>query len=209
MNILKEFTYNCRFLTGGDGSNEDSVELSLESVTDTARFIAKDVIFNHLLEPSSCGKTGPKSAYSRTMLRLVRELSDRHEILFEKNVKLVVGQSQNGVCSIGEGLKQVVNQMLKDEQTNWGRIVTIYTFSFCTARYCKAHDMSNMVESIVDATGDCVRSHVSDWILNQGGWEAFEKQFSKEETTESKIWTGLLCTFAFGLGTIATITALK
>jgi hypothetical protein len=142
------------------------------------------------------------------MQRVVKELSKKHEIVFGKSVRSIVDVSQNGVSPLGDGLAKVFSEMFKDGQKSWGRVVAVYTFAHCMAEYCVQNGMQHDVKSIANVTATYVENDLSEWILSQGGWDSFEQQFREEETTESKVWKGLLCTFV-GLGTLVTITALK
>lgn len=209
MNILKELTCKCSFLSGG-GSGVDGVfPPTIETVKETSRLLADEVCCCHDVQKSPEKRSyGSNLVHVRTMQRVVKALLIKHEIIFDKSVRSIAEVSQNGVSHVDVGLRKVFSEMFKDGQVNWGRVVAVYAFAHCMANYCVLNDMQNDVKSIANVTATYVENNLSEWILNQGGWDSFEKQFHEEETTESKVWKGLLCTFV-GLGTLVTITALK
>lgn len=205
MNIWNQLTCKCNVLSGGGNGVDGVFTPTIETVKETSRLLAY-VVCSH--DDQKSGSYGSNLTHERTMQRVVKELSKKHEIVFGKSVRSIVELSQNGVSPLGDGLTKVFSEMLKDGQKNWGRVVAVYTFAHCMAEYCVQNDLQHDVKSIANVTATYVENDLSEWILSRGGWDSFEQQFREEETTESKVWKGLLCTFV-GLGTLVTITALK
>lgn len=163
MNILKELTCKCSFLSGG-GSGV--FPHTIETVKETSRLLAFEVCRHDVQRlPATCSLV-----CVRTMQRVVKDLSKKHEIVFEKSVKSVADVSQNGVSHVDVGLRKVFSEMFKDGQKNWGRVVAVYAFAHCLANYCVLNDMQHDVNSIANVTATYVENDLSEWILSQGGW---------------------------------------
>lgn len=65
----------------------------------------------------------------------------------------------------------VVNEIFKDKQYNWGRIVSVYAFGGRLAQYAVEN---NICDSDIEFIGDFVGRFVADklgwWIEVNGGW---------------------------------------
>jgi hypothetical protein len=183
-------------------SSSSEPQESLESVKKISLDLAKDVIPYLSNINASCA---PLNEHAKTLRRTSDEICRRHEILFNF-VRLNV--IDNNVHDTGSSLKRVMDEMFTDGHFNWGRVVTVYAFAGSLARYCSENGKQDFVDSISCITGSYVSEKLSTWIHQQGGWDAFDRYFPEEDSTESAIWKGLLYTF-LGLGALATITALK
>lgn len=171
MNILKELTCKCSFLSNG-GSGVDGVfPPTVESVKETSRLLAFEVCCHDVQRsPSTPSNGGSNLVYVRTIQRVVKELSRKHEIVFEKSVRSLADGSQNGVSHVDDGLRKVFEGMFKDGQKNWGRVVAVYAFAHCMANYCVLNDMQHDVNCVANVTATYVENDLSEWILSQGGW---------------------------------------
>lgn len=68
-------------------------------------------------------------------------------------------------------LRNIFDEMLSDQRLNWGRILTIYCFSGCTAKHLVEKGCSSEVaRQIARTCGDFVTREMSTWIAEQGGW---------------------------------------
>lgn len=68
-------------------------------------------------------------------------------------------------------LCNIFAEMLSDQRLNWGRVLTIYCFSGCTAKHLIEKGCSSEVASQIARTcGDFVTKEMSIWIEEQGGW---------------------------------------
>lgn len=68
-------------------------------------------------------------------------------------------------------LRNIFAEMLSDQRFNWGRVLTIYCFSGCTAKHLIEKGCSSEVANQIARTcGDFVTREMSTWIEEQGGW---------------------------------------
>lgn len=170
MDIFNNLTYKCSFLSRG-GSGVDGVfPPTIETVKETSRLLADEVCCRDVQRLPETRSYGSNLVYVRTMQRVVKELSRKHEIVFEKSVKSVADVSQNGVSPVDVGLRKVFSEMFKDGHKNWGRVVAVYAFAHCMADYCVRNDMQHDVKSIANVTATYVENDLSEWILSEGGW---------------------------------------
>lgn len=173
MNILNQITCNCSFLSGG-GATTDDVQPSSGSVRETARILATEVCCHDVLKTSpTVRSTGPNAVHVRTMRTVVGKLLDKHRIVFDKSARTVAPEAWLSVQDVDEGLRQVVTNMFKDGQINWGRVAAVYAFARRLSQHAVEHDMTEMPERIADATARFVEDDLSGWILSQGGWVRF------------------------------------
>jgi len=121
----------------------------------------------------------PFNSHSKTLRRVVDELSDRHTILFKSMVdKLHIDKPESGRTSfIG-----IANEIFSDGKYNWGRIATLYAFAGWLAKYCVENNVcstgvesannacDNVVQMIGETAGKYVAEKLADWISTQGGW---------------------------------------
>jgi len=170
MDILKDLTCKCSFLSGGGSGVDGVISPTIETVKETSRLLASEVCCRDVQRSPTTGSYGSNLIYVRTMQRVVKELSIKHEIVFEKSVRSIADVSQNGVAHMDGGLRKVYSEMFKDGQKNWGRVVAVFAFAHCMANYCVQNDMQHDVNSIANVTATFVENDLSEWILSQGGW---------------------------------------
>ena len=125
------------------------------------------------LRPSSC-------QHSATLLRVVHELSSKHEIVFESIARKlqvqVNGHRDTEVCR--RTFAGVVDELFADGRYNWGRVVTVFAYAGWLARVCKPTSNVSQVnvrawsDVVTDVAGEYVSSKLSHWICQQGGWVA-------------------------------------
>jgi len=124
------------------------------------------------LRPLSC-------PHSATLLRVVHELSSKHEIVFEsisRKLQLQVnGHRDADVCR--RTFVGVVDELFADGRYNWGRVVTVFAYAGWLARACKSAGNGSEVnvsatwcDIVTDVAGEYIGSKLSPWICQQGGW---------------------------------------
>lgn len=117
--------------------------------------------------------------YSATLLRVVADISSRHEIVFESIVRrLGLGGSPNySACQ--QTIVGVGNELFADGQYNWGRTVTMFAFTGWLACSCcrnsgnkcsSSNDCLARATVIADVAGEYMADKLSQWIYSQGGW---------------------------------------
>jgi len=196
-----------------DESTQTFQSSPLDQVRRDAEFMAKDVVVNF-------GLSSPVRApnrFCKTLRRTVRELSDRHDLVF----KGMVNRLKPDESSAFPTFVIVADEIFDDGQVNWGRIVAVYAFAARLARYyvdsnsdsAKSDEqtrkkLANYKEKIALFVGKYVANKLGQWILDHGGWDAFVDYFPDQGEFEEKMWKGVLFT-AIGLGALATVVATR
>jgi len=167
---LKSVVTFCRHIQCGPVSKEQ-----LDSVKRVARQLTADVVTSMVpelnvakLRPSNCKHTV-------TLLRVVHELSSKHEIVFEsiaRKLQLQVnGHRDAEVCR--RTFVGVVDELFSDGRYNWGRVVTVFAYAGWLARGCKSNSEINVnswSDIVTEVAGDCIGNKLSLWVCQQGGW---------------------------------------
>jgi len=186
----------------------------LDEVRREAEFVSKDVVINF-------GVSSPNRApnrYCKTLRRTVKELSDRHDIVFKGMVNRLKPDENSAFATF----VIVADEIFDDGQVNWGRIVAVYAFAARLAKYYVDINTQNSSssdsisrndsgfvsyqEKIALFAGKYVANKLGQWILEHGGWDAFVEYFPDQGEFEEKMWKGVLFT-AIGLGALATVVA--
>jgi BCL2-like 1 (apoptosis regulator Bcl-X) len=218
-NLFAQVTERLGVLPGTQGLNDISKVTDestqtfssspLDQVRRDAEFMAKDAVVNFGLR-SPCR---PPNRYCKTLRRTVKELSDRHDLVF----KGMVNRLKPDETSAFPTFVIVADEIFDDGQVNWGRIVAVYAFAARLAKYyvdnnsvpgSESNDrkLVSYQEKIALFVGKYVANKLGQWILDHGGWDAFVEYFPDQGEFEEKMWKGVLFT-AIGLGALATVVA--
>ncbi|GFR90146.1 BCL-2 protein [Elysia marginata] len=193
-----------------DESTQTYATSQLDLVRRTAEVMAHDVVLNFDLESPK----KPPNRHCKTMRRIVKELSDRHNMVFKGMVNRLKPTESNSF----QTFVIVADEIFDDGQINWGRIVAVYTFAARLAKFHKDNSVSNHLKSseiggqvsyqekIALFVGKYVACKLGQWVLDHGGWDAFVEYFPDQGEFEEKMWKGVLFT-AIGLGALATVVA--
>lgn len=199
------------YIECGSKSEEEQESLRM------AHELVADVVDSMM--PERCvAKVRPYSCrHSATLVRIVHELSSKHEIVFEsiaRKLRLQVnGHRDAELCR--RTFTGVVDELFADGRYNWGRVVTVFAYAGWLARagnadaQAKASEIhvNSWSDIVIDIAGDYIGRKLSHWICQQGGWDAMDRFFVQPVPFETKLWQGLLYTF-FGLGALATMAAI-
>jgi len=145
----------------------------LELVKRLAHQLVADVVAS-MIQGHSVVKLKPSSCpHSVTLLRVVHELSSKHEIVFESIARKLQVQV-NGHCDVEVCRRTfvgVVDELFADGRYNWGRVVTVFAYAGWLARGCKSgSDISSWSDTVTEVAGEYIGNKLSPWICQQGGW---------------------------------------
>ncbi|XP_059168735.1 bcl-2-like protein 2 [Physella acuta] len=225
-NLFAEVTQRFRVLPG-PGLNdiakvtEESTQTfsssPLDQVRREAEIMAEDVVLNF----DDKNLKRPPNRYCKTLRRTVKELSDRHDIVFKGMVNRLRPDENDAF----QTFVIVADEIFDDGQVNWGRIVAVYAFAARLAKYYTDNNIIVEPERIIGLNNDPASSHsmsyqkkialfvgkyvankLGKWVLDHGGWDAFVEYFPDQGEFEEKMWKGVLFT-AIGLGALATVVA--
>lgn len=106
-------------------------------------------------------------------------------------------------------LRNIFAEMVSDQRFNWGRVLTIYCFSGCTAKHLIEKGCSSEVANQIARTcGDFVTREMSTWIEEQGGWDEFKNYFGQQKS-EPSIWSGWHDLFRKGIDAVSSAVSVR
>nr|XP_047139327.1 apoptosis regulator BAX-like isoform X2 [Hydra vulgaris] len=128
-----------------------------------------------------------------TLRRVSSELEDMHIDFFE-NVCHAINEE-----NAGEVFNEVSQKVLTDDNLNWGRVVSLITFGGKLAQWFWARQPNNeLIEEIEDWLTESL-SDKKDWIKQKGGWDDFNRTFTKPAQNtwwKTSLWVGLSASLA-------------
>jgi hypothetical protein len=157
-------------------------------------------------EPSSYSRRKTQQVHGETMIRTVKEIWTKHELLFKGMMKKLEVTESNAALVF----TKVVDEIFSDTLFNWGRVVMVYAFVGWLILHCKHNGMENCIDEIAEAACQFATSRLSTWITEAGGWDAFVMFFEKEDSAEEMIRRGLIYTIlGLSVGAVATAIIVK
>ena len=144
---------------------EQSEGAKLEVVKDTAEAIALDIVLNF----DSATPRNPPSKFCRTMRRIVKDMLERHDMVFKGMLNKLNLDKDN----FFQTFVIVCDEIFADGEVNWGRIVAVYAFAVRLAKYHQVNTSQSETldqEKIAMFLGKYVACKLGKWILTHGGW---------------------------------------
>lgn len=112
----------------------------------------------------------PPSESAEAMRRLAKELELQYRPKFQS-----LSHSFLSTCGTNPDpsacLRSVMNMLVEDGKLNWGRIVSLFTFTGIVAS--EMHSREDGAEScrrLAETIADYLGREKSDWLLENGGW---------------------------------------
>ncbi|XP_070685313.1 bcl-2-like protein 10 [Pempheris klunzingeri] len=150
----------------------------------------------------------PPSESAAAMRRLAQDMEAQHHARFHSLAQTFLRQCGPDPCS---SLRKVIEELVGDGHLNWGRVVSLFTFTGVLARQLLEQkgtkpgldprqgpgNCRELAETIADYLGE----EKKDWLLENDGWEGF-CQFSRsarEVSQDSSIKTALFAAAGVGL----------
>lgn len=156
----------------------------------------------------------PPSESAAAMRRLAQDMEKQHQARFHSLAQTFLRQCGLDLCS---SLRKVMEELVGDGHLNWGRVVSIFTFTGVLAKQLlEQKDMNpgldpgkrqelgqgpvncrGMAETIADYLGE----EKKDWLLENDGWEGFCK-FSlsaREVSQDLSMKTALFAAASVGI----------
>lgn len=149
---------------GGIQSGGDSSRRERDSVECQAESLAEYVVFT--LTGKKDGQT--KCPVERTLLRCVKNMMQKHEILLKGMMKRLDITRETGYVSF----VAVANELFEGEKkaVTWGRIVALYAFGGQLSLYCKEKKMEDFCGKIAEFMGKYASEVVAPYVRKVGGW---------------------------------------
>ncbi|XP_066557471.1 bcl-2-like protein 10 [Amia ocellicauda] len=144
----------------------------------------------------------PPSETAKAMRCLGKEMEKQHQSKFNSLLHTFIT-----TCGPEPSLslRKVMEEMVGDGKLNWGRVVSLFTFTGVLAKelYSQGESMdccTKLAETIADYLG----SEKREWLMQNEGWEGFCKFFqsAKEVNQESTMKTALFAAAGVGIAGI-------
>ncbi|KAI3377735.1 hypothetical protein L3Q82_008879 [Scortum barcoo] len=156
----------------------------------------------------------PPSESAAAMRRVAQDMEKQHQARFHSLAQTFLKQCGPDPCS---SLRKVMEELVGDGHLNWGRVVSIFTFTGVLARQLLEQKSTKpgldpgqgqepgqgpascrgLAETIADYLGEEKR----DWLLENDGWEGFCKfaDSAREVSQDSSMKTALFAAAGVGL----------
>ncbi|XP_008304234.1 bcl-2-like protein 10 [Stegastes partitus] len=156
----------------------------------------------------------PPSESAAAMRCLAQDMEKQHQARFHSLTQTFLRQPGPDLCS---SLRRVMEELVGDGHLNWGRVVSLFTFTGVLARQLQEQrdtkpglepgkrqelgqgpvNCRGLAETIADYLGE----EKKDWLLENDGWEGFVK-FSlsaREVSQDLSMKTALFAAAGVGL----------
>ena len=165
----------------------------LDRVRLDAQIMAKDIVLNnHSKAPNR---------YCNTLRRTVKQLSDRHDLVFNKMMERL-NPDEN--CAFPEFVV-IADTIFDDGHVNWGRIVAVYALAARLSKHYIDNNSHITSESnyrkrvhyqknIAVFVGKYISNKLGHWIVYNGGWDSFVEYFPVQDEFDKPMWKGVLLT---------------
>ncbi|XP_062860511.1 bcl-2-like protein 10 [Trichomycterus rosablanca] len=151
----------------------------------------------------------PPSESAESMRRLAKELELQHRSKFQSF-------SHSFLSSCGSNLEpsdclhSVMTMLVDDGKLNWGRIVTLFSFTGVVASEMRSRgEKPESCRRLAEAIADYLVEEKKEWLLENGGWEGFCKFFRSagHVSHESSMKTALFAAAGVGLAGLTFLLA--
>lgn len=144
---------------------------------------------------SSCPAPPPPSEWAAAMRSLAQDMEKQHQARFQSLAHSFLGQCGPDPCS---SLRKVMEELVGDGRLNWGRVVSLFTFTGVLARLMQEQESTKpgpdpgqeqqpgqvpgtcrgLAETIADYLGE----EKKDWLLENGGWVSWSDMSERMKT---------------------------
>nr|QBA85626.1 Bcl2 [Scylla paramamosain]QCU71417.1 Bcl-2 [Scylla paramamosain] len=146
-------------------------------------------------------KSPPQDSVEETLIRCVRSMMQKHEILLRGMMRRLDVRPETGY----QAFVGVANELFEGQKraVTWGRVVALYAFGAQLALHCTEKKEEEFCGRIVEFLGQYASEVLVPFVKQDGGWTKICEEFPAEVDLESKAWKVLTWT-AIGLGLAAT-----
>lgn len=121
----------------------------------------------------------PPSEAAAAMRSLAQDMEKQHQAHFHSLAKTFLRQCGLDPCS---SLRKVMEELVGDGHLNWGRVVSLFTFTGVLARLMQEQkstkpgldpgqgQVPEMCRALAETIADYLGEEKKDWLLENGGW---------------------------------------
>ncbi|XP_029623817.1 anti-apoptotic protein NR13 isoform X1 [Salmo trutta] len=176
--------------------------------------IAEDYLSVCSIIPASGSRKAPPgpppSDSAAAMRRQARDMEAKHRARFHALAHSFLCQCGPDPCAC---LRRVMEELVGDGQMNWGRVVSLFTFTGVLVRELQGEDKDQGLgngmglggkescRALAGTIADYLGEEKSDWMLENKGWEGFCKFFhtAREVNQDSSMKTALFAAAGVGI----------
>lgn len=136
-----------------------------------------------LCSTSQCPAPPPPSESATAMRHLGQDMEKQHQARFNSLAQTFLRQCGPDLCS---SLRKVMEELVGDGHLNWGRVVSLFTFTGVLARLMQEQKSTKLgldsgqeqelgqvpenCRGLAETIADYLGEEKKDWMLENGGW---------------------------------------
>uniref|UniRef100_A0A8C5N071 Bcl-2 Bcl-2 homology region 1-3 domain-containing protein n=1 Tax=Leptobrachium leishanense TaxID=445787 RepID=A0A8C5N071_9ANUR len=160
----------------------------------------------HSLDAGGERRAEPSTPAGRTLRIIAGEMLDRNRTFYEQCCQQLSGRP-------ADILRCVAAKVMEDGALNWGRVVSIITFTGTLAQWAKANGTGTPKE-LAEVLSHFLAEEHGDWMESNGGWNGFHEHFCNNKAAhparENNAVSGALMAVAgVGLAGLAFLLAVR
>ncbi|KRZ14215.1 Bcl-2-like protein 1 [Trichinella zimbabwensis] len=193
------------------GERTNCFDIARDAVESEACVIACDYINHRLLKSNYVWTDCPDLPKPNCISLCMRTMGEELEQRYERSFKSMSETLQISPTTAYPTFLAICDQLFNDG-IRWGRIVALYAFGGSLSLQCVRKNMPELVSSIADWLAMYTETHLSQWIIENGGWEGFVKFYHqssvKQQTSYREVIAsvGVVCA-AIGVMAIGILMA--
>lgn len=150
----------------------------------------------------------PPSESAAAMRLLAQDMETQHQARFLSLAQTFLRQCGPDPCS---SLRKVMEELVGDGHLNWGRVVSLFTFTGVLARQMMEQkgtkagldpqQVPGIYRGLAETIADYLGEEKKDWLLENDGWEGFCKfsHHARKVSQDSSMKTALFAAAGVGL----------
>ncbi|KAK5915042.1 hypothetical protein CesoFtcFv8_000676 [Champsocephalus esox] len=150
----------------------------------------------------------PPSESAAAMRCLARDMEAQHQARFHSLAQSFLRQCGPDPCS---SLRKVIEELVGDGHLNWGRVVSLFTFTGVLARQLQEQKVVKLGQEpgpepgscrgLAETIADYLGEEKKDWMLENDGWEGFcsFSRTARGVSQDSSMKTALMAAAGVGL----------
>lgn len=115
----------------------------------------------------------PETSVGRQLAIIGDDIQRRYDNQFTQMIKVLNFSGNGSDRSAYNTFHSVATSLFRDGHISWGRVIALFCFGYRIAVHQLTHGFSGMIsETIGWITQFMMRQRISNWMAEQGGWDA-------------------------------------
>ncbi|XP_056134932.1 bcl-2-like protein 10 [Lampris incognitus] len=156
--------------------------------------------------------SAPPSESAAAMRSLAQDMETQHQARFNSLAQTFACKCGPDPCA---NLRKVMEELVGDGQLNWGRVVSLFTFTGVLARQLREQEGRKLgldpgqelgqgpgsCRGLAETIADYLGEEKKDWLLENDGWEGFCKfaHSARQVNQDSSMKTALFAVAGVGI----------